>query len=93
MFKVEVLKSYNRDVASRDLIRQYNFDVKGESLITNLSPLIILMRNLSSLAAMPKIYKSSGSESYDMQILEWLNEYNHLDMMPEGFLKLTFYPN
>ena len=69
----------------------YDFDSSFTS--TNLSPTTILLRNDGFLVSNPRVHKSSLSEYFDRQVIEWFDEPKNVAILPKGFLKLTFYPN
>lgn len=90
--KVDVLRAdpaHSNEINNRTL-RMYVFDNEVTSL--NLNPVIILFRNDRLFATAPVLYQSSSSESFDRAILDWLNEPSHSESLPNGYLKLTFFP-
>ncbi len=96
ILRVEIIKSYD-EVSSEKEIFELSYDlqeeVQEEVVLSNLNPMVVFFRNKNSLVSQPRIYQSSLSEIFDEQILEWLNQPRHIALLPEGFLKLTFYPN
>ena len=93
ILRVEIIESYEEAEFSKGSIIDYVYQLNEDSLLSNVDPVVIFLRNKDNLASNPKVYKSSLSELFDEQILEWLSLPSHMALLPEGFLKLTFYPN
>ena len=93
ILRVEIIESYDAAEFPKGAIIDYVYELNEDPSLSNLDPMIILLRNKNALASNPKVYQSSLSELFDEQILEWLNQPRHIALLPKGFLKLTFYPN
>ena len=93
ILRVEIIESYDAAEFTEGAIIDYVYELNEDPSLSNLDPMIIFLRNKNALASNPKVYQSSLSELFDEQILEWLNQPRHIALLPEGFLKLTFYPN
>ena len=93
MLRIEIIESYDAAEFPEGAIMDYVYELNEDSLLSNLDPVIIFLRNKNSLVNIPKVYQSSLSELFDEQILEWLSQPRHIALLPKGFLKLTFFPN
>ena len=93
ILRVEIIESYDAEEFPKGAIFDYVYELNEDPSLSNIDPMIILLRNKNALASNPKVYQSSLSELFDEQILEWLNQPRHIALLPKGFLKLTFYPN
>ncbi|MAH40589.1 MAG: hypothetical protein CML08_04225 [Puniceicoccaceae bacterium] len=90
--QVELLRA-----ASAQTVRSYKrmlltYSLENQVSLLNLNPVILLFSNDHSFASEPRIYQSSSSEIFDRAILDWLNDPSNSQSLPNGYLKLTFYP-
>ena len=93
ILRVEIIESYDVAEFPKGAIIDFVYDLNEDIILSNLDPMIIMLRNKNALASNPKVYQSSLSELFDEQIFEWLNQPRNIALLPKGFLKLTFYPN
>lgn len=90
--EVEVLRAASAQTVTNYSRTLLTYSLENQASLLNLNPVILLFGNDRSFASEPRIYQSSSSESFDRAILDWLNEPKHSQSLPNGYLKLTFYP-
>lgn len=62
--------------------------------IQKVNPAILLVKNHPpmKMKVVSKLYQSSSTEAFDSAILSWVEDPENIAKLPNGFLKLTFYP-
>lgn len=90
--KVEVLRADSAELNEINYHTELTYILDNEGTLLNLNPAIVLFRNDRPFASPPRIFQSSSSEMFDRAILDWLNESSHSQSLPNGYLKLTFFP-
>ena len=56
------------------------------------SPIIAFLRNSKNIKPKVTMYRKSNSNTFNEFVIDWLEDNSHLAKLPEGLLKLTFYP-
>ena len=90
--QVEVLRAASAQTVANDKRTLLTYSLENQVSLLNLNPVILLFSNDPSFASEARIYQSSSSEVFDRAILDWLNEPSNSQSLPNGYLKLTFYP-